>query len=69
MTSSAIRYTPRSRVTARSAGQKLSGATMPLVPALGSISTAATCAVAALVDDIGDVRGGQFAALAHRTWN
>ena len=43
MTSSAIRYTPRVRVSSRKAGQKFSGATMPLVPAFGSMSTAANC--------------------------
>jgi hypothetical protein len=42
MTSSAIKYTPRRRVSSRKVGQKLSGATMPLVPAFGSMSTAAT---------------------------
>src|SRR6478735_11748513 len=43
ITSSAMRYTPRSAVARRNAGQYESGATMPLVPALGSINTAATC--------------------------
>ena len=42
MTSSRISRTSHSRVTRLSSGQKLSGATMPLEPALGSMITAAT---------------------------
>ena len=42
MTSSAINGTPRAAVSRRTAGQYVSGATMPLEPAFGSTITAAT---------------------------